>query len=251
MSTPVLYSVSEGIATITLNRPDRLNAINPELLSDFKSALDQANVDGDVHAIILCGAGRAFCAGDDLKEFDQQVRNPIETRAYIEHIQDITRGLCLNDKMVVGAIHGWAVGGGLEWTTNCDFVVMAQSCRFFFPEISLGVFVTGGVTRLLVEQIGLQNAREMILFGNRYAASDAEQLGFSWRIVEDEDVMPRARSLTQRITALPSGPVKNLKRALQASTTASLETAMALETEATLEGFLDPLSVDRVRAHLS
>ena len=251
MSTSVLYSVSEGIATITLNRPDRLNAINPELLSDFKSALDQANVDGDVHAIILCGAGRAFCAGDDLKEFDQQVRNPIETRAYIEHIQDITRGLCLNDKMVVGAIHGWAVGGGLEWTTNCDFVVMAQSCRFFFPEISLGVFVTGGVTRLLVEQIGLQNAREMILFGNRYAASDAEQLGFSWRIVEDEDVMPLARSIAQRIAALPSGPVKNLKRALLASTTASLETAMALETEATLEGFLDPLSVDRVRAHLS
>ncbi len=251
MSTTVLYSVSEGIATITLNRPDRLNAINPELLSDFKSALDQANVDGDVHVIILCGAGRAFCAGDDLKEFDQQVRNPIETRAYIEHIQDITRGLCLNDKMVVGAIHGWAVGGGLEWTTNCDFVVMAQSCRFFFPEISLGVFVTGGVTRLLVEQIGLQNAREMILFGNRYAASDAEQLGFSWRIVEDEDVMPRARSLAQRIAALPSGPVKNLKRTLQASPNASLETAMVLETEATLEGFLDPLSVDRVRAHLS
>ena len=251
MSTTVLYSVSEGIATITLNRPHRLNAINPELLSDFKSALDQANVDSDVQAIILCGAGRAFCAGDDLKEFDQQVRNPIETRAYIEHIQDITRGLCLNHKMVVGAIHGWAVGGGLEWTTNCDFVVMAQSCRFFFPEISLGVFVTGGVTRLLVEQIGLQNAREMILFGNRYAASDAEQLGFSWRIVEDEDVMPLARSLAQRIAALPSGPVKNLKRALQASSTASLETAMALETEATLEGFLDPLSIDRVRAHLS
>ena len=251
MSTTVLYSVSEGIATITLNRPHRLNAINPELLSDFKSALDQANLDSDVQAIILCGAGRAFCAGDDLKEFDQQVRNPMETRAYIEHIQDITRGLCLNHKMVVGAIHGWAVGGGLEWTTNCDFVVMAQSCRFFFPEISLGVFVTGGVTRLLVQQIGLQNAREMILFGNRYAASDAEQLGFSWRIVEDEDVMPTARSLAQRIAALPSGPVKNLKRALQTSPTASLETAMALETEATLEGFLDPLSVDRVRAHLS
>ena len=67
MSTTVLYSVSEGIATITLTPPDRLNAINPELLSDFNSALNQANGDGDVHAIILCGAGRAFCAGDDLK----------------------------------------------------------------------------------------------------------------------------------------------------------------------------------------
>ena len=251
MSTTVLYSVSEGIATITLNRPHRLNAINPELLSDFKSALDQANDDYEVKAIILCGAGRAFCAGDDLKEFGQQVRNPIETRAYIEHIQEITRGLCLNDKMVVGAIHGWAVGGGLEWATNCDFVVMAQSCRFFFPEISLGVFVTGGVTRLLVEQIGLQNAREMILFGERYSASDAKQLGFSWRIVEDEDVIPIAKSLAQRIAVLPPGPVKNLKQALQTSPAASLEAAMALETEATLEGFLDPLSADRVRDRLS
>jgi len=251
MNTTVLYSVSDGIATITLNRPHRLNAINPELLSDFKSALDQANADGDVQAIILCGAGRAFCAGDDLKEFSQQILDPNETRAYIQRIQDITRGLCLNNKMVVGAIHGWAVGGGLEWTANCDFVVMAQSCRFFFPEISLGVFVTGGVTRLLVEQIGLQKAREMILFGERYSASDAEKLGFSWRIVEDEDVMPIARSLAQRIAVLPRGPVKHLKQALQTSPTASLEAAMALETEATLKGFLDPLSADRVRDRLS
>ena len=126
-----------------------------------------------------------------------------------------------------------------------------QSCRFFFPEISLGVFVTGGVTRLLVEQIGLQKAREMILFGERYSASDAEKLGFSWRIVEDEDVMPIARSLAQRIAVLPRGPVKHLKQALQTSPTSSLEAAMALETEATLKGFLDPLSADRVRDRLS
>ncbi len=250
MNTTVLYSVSEGIATITLNRPHQLNAINPELLSGFNSALDQANADTDVHAIILCGAGRAFCAGDDLKEFNQQVRDPTEARAYIERIQDITRGLCFNDKMVVGAIHGWAVGGGLEWTTNCDFVVMAQSCRFFFPEISLGVFVTGGVTRLLVEQIGLQNAREMILLGNRYSANEAEKLGFSWRITEDDEVMPTARSLAQRIASLPAGPVKNLKQALRESPTANLEAAMALETEATLEGFLDPLSAERIRDRL-
>ena len=78
MNTTVLYSVSEGIATITLNRPHRLNAINPELLSDFKSALDQANADDDVQTIMLCGAGRAFCAGDDLKEFSQQILDPNE-----------------------------------------------------------------------------------------------------------------------------------------------------------------------------
>ncbi len=153
--------------------------------------------------------------------------------------------------MVVGAIHGWAVGGGLEWVINCDFVVMAQSCRFFFSEISLGVFVTGGVTRLLVEQIGLQNARKMILLGERYSASDAVELGFSWQIAEDDEVTPLARSLAQQIAVLPAGPVKNLKQALRESPTANLESAMALETQATLEGFLDPLSADRVRNRLS
>jgi enoyl-CoA hydratase/carnithine racemase len=153
--------------------------------------------------------------------------------------------------MVVGAIHGWAVGGGLEWVINCDFVVMAQSCRFFFSEISLGVFVTGGVTRLLVEQIGLQNARKMILLGERYSASDAVELGFSWQIAGDDEVTSLARSLAQQIAVLPAGPVKNLKQALRESPTANLESAMALETQATLEGFLDPLSADRVRNRLS
>lgn len=251
MNSTVLYSVHDGVATIALNRPHRLNAINPELLTDFKLVLDTANADSGVRAIVLRGEGRAFCAGDDLKEFDQQVGEQADTRTYIESIQDITRGLCLNDKMVVGAIHGWAVGGGLEWAINCDFVVMAESCRFFFSEVSLGVFVTGGVTRLLVDQIGLQRAREMILLGERYAATDAAQLGFDWRVVGDNDFVEAAESLAQRIALLPAGPVRNLKRALRESAGADLESVMALETEATVEGFLDPHSADRVRKQLA
>ena len=102
MTDTVLYEVSDAVATVTLNRPDRLNAINPELLSDLLVALRQANADPAVHVIVLTGAGRAFCAGDDLKEFESQVGTPAQTRAYIEKIQDVTRALCLNRKMVVG-----------------------------------------------------------------------------------------------------------------------------------------------------
>ena len=110
MTETVLYEVTDAVASVTLNRPERLNAINPALLGDLTAALMRANADPTVHAIILRGAGRAFCAGDDLKEFDSQVGTETETRAYIERIQDVTRALCLNRKMVIGAIHGWAVG---------------------------------------------------------------------------------------------------------------------------------------------
>ena len=250
MSNPVLYSTQSGVATISLNRPKRLNAINPELLKTLHDAIQAANDDDNVRVILLRGQGRAFCAGDDLKEFDQQVGTESETRAYIENIQKITHGLCLNKKMVVGAIHGWAVGGGLEWVINCDFVVMARTTRFFFPEISLGIFVTGGVTKLLVEQIGLSRAREMILLGEKYAAADALRLGFDWRIVEDSQVFEVGNDLAKRITALPVNPVRNLKRTLRESSTLTLEQTLTLETKATVEGFLDPQSAELVRERL-
>ena len=251
MTDTVLYDASDAIATVTLNRPERLNAINPELLADLLQALRKANADPTVHVIVLGGAGRAVCAGDDLKEFDSQVGTPAETRAYIERIQDVTRALCLNRKMVVGAIHGWAVGGGLEWTINCDFVLMANDAQFFFPEVSLGIFVTGGVTRLLSQQIGTARARRMILLGERYAAKDVPTLGFDWQVVAPDEVAAQARALALRIAALPQGPVRDLKQALRESAGSDLEGAMAIETEATLRGFLDPESTKRVRGRLA
>ena len=250
MTDTVLYEVSDAVATVTLNRPDRLNAINPELLSDLLDALRQANADPAVHVIVLTGAGRAFCAGDDLKEFESQVGTPAQTRAYIEKIQDVTRALCHNRKMVVGGIHGWAVGGGLEWVINCDFVVMADNARFFFPEVSLGIFVTGGVTRLLPQQIGTAKARRMILLGERYSAQDVPMLGFDWQIVAADDMAAQAHALAANIAALPQGPVRDLKQALRESAGTDLEGAMAIETEATLRGFLDPVSAERARDRL-
>ena len=251
MTDTVLYEVSDAVATVTLNRPDRLNAINPELLSDLLVALRQANADPAVHVIVLTGAGRAFCAGDDLKEFESQVGTPAQTRAYIEKIQDVTRALCLNRKMVVGGINGWAVGGGLEWVINCDFVVMADNARFFFPEVSLGIFVTGGVTRLLTQQIGTPKARRMILLGERYSAQDVPMLGFDWQIVAADDMTAQAHALAANIAALPQGPVRDLKQALRESAGTDLESAMAIETEATLRGFLDPESAERARDRLT
>lgn len=240
MNQTVISELSDGLCTITLNRPDRLNAINPELLAELKAALERANADPKTGAIVLRGAGRAFCAGDDLKEFDRHAGTEAETRAYVEAIQDITRAMVLGDKMVIAAVHGWAVGGGLEWMINCDLAVLAEGTRCFFPEVSLGLFVTGGVTALLPATVGLLKTREMILFGERFDAAQALEMGLAWKVVPEAQVFTEAEAAARRIMALPAHSVAALKQVLARAPGHGLEAAMALETEATLAGFLHP-----------
>jgi len=244
--TVLTEDAGDGVRVLTLNRPQRLNAINAALLEDLVAALSAADRDPAVRAIVLTGAGRAFCAGDDLKEFGAQAGDEKATRAYIERIQDVTRAILGGDTPVVGAIRGWAVGGGLEWVINCDFAVAAEGTRFFFPETSLGVFVTGGVTELLPRLVGLQRARELLLLGERFDAAAAHGWGLVWKVVPEPELLPTALATARRIAALPPGPVRDLRRILARRGGGGLDAAMAAETDATLRGFLDPETAKRV-----
>ncbi len=248
MTDTVLSELLAGVRTITLNRPESLNAMNRTLVSDVLAAFRQANGDTETRAIVFRGAGRAFCAGDDLKEHGE---TPIEdagaARAFCEMIQDITREIVLGEKMVVGAIHGWAVGGGLEWAIDCDLPIFAESTRCFFPEVNLGVFVTGGVTSILPKIIGLTRAKELILFGERFDAQRAQEMGLAWRVVPDDQVFNEAESVAKRIAELPAGAVADLKRVLNRACCLDVEAALTLETEAAVRGFLEPETVERIR----
>jgi enoyl-CoA hydratase/carnithine racemase len=246
--TVLTEEAGDGVRVVTLNRPQRLNAITPELLEDLIAALQAADRDPAIHAVVLTGAGRAFCAGDDLKEFGSQSTDAATTRAYIERIQDVTRAMLLGDTPVVGAMRGWAVGGGLEWMINCDFAIAAEGTRFFFPEISLGVFVTGGVTELLPRLVGLQRARALIMLSERFDAAQALAWGLLAKVVPDAELMPEALALARRVAALPTGPVRDLRRILARRSGAGLDAAMVAETEATIRGFLDPDTAKRVAA---
>ena len=248
MAEEVLRETRDGVSTITLNRPERLNAINPALLDGLNAALAAAHADDAVRAVVLRGAGRAFCAGDDLKEFDAQAGSPAETRAYIETIQDVTRHLVYGAKPVVAAAHGWAVGGGLEWLVGSDLVVMGRGTRCFFPEISLGVMVTGAVTVLLPRLAGLQRARAAMLLGERFDAEAAREMGIAWRVVDDEAVGTEAHAVAEQIAALPARAAQSLKRVMAHAGHLDLEAVMQLETEATVQGFLDPETSERVAA---
>jgi len=244
--TVLTEDAGDGVRVVTLNRPDRLNAIVPALLDELVAALRAADRDPAIRAVVLTGAGRAFCSGDDLKEFGEQSSDEKTTRAYIERIQDVTRAIVLGDTPVVGAIRGWAVGGGLEWTINCDFAIAAEGTRFFFPEISWGVFVTGGVSELLPRLVGLARARELIMLGERFDAAQAREWGLIWKVVPDGDLLPTALALARRIAALPPGPVRDLRRILARRDGGGLDAAMAAETDATVRGFLDPETATRI-----
>jgi enoyl-CoA hydratase/carnithine racemase len=150
-------------------------------------------------------------------------------------------------KPVVGAINGWAVGGGFEWAINCDFPIWGESARGFFPEVSLGIFVTGAVTSLLPALVGLNTAREMLLLGQEYDAATLLELGVAWRVVPDDQLMDEARSVAARLAALPSPAVSRMKRALNVGAVTDLRAALAVETEATVAGMLDPDTTRRMQ----
>ncbi len=237
-----------AVSVVTLNRPELLNAISGELLEDFHRALDRVNRDASVHAIVIAGEGRAFCAGDDLKEFDRQSESDASIREHIERIQRITRDLMFNDKPVIGAIHGFAVGGGFEWLLNCDMVVAADDLVCFFPEMAWGQFVTGGVTYLLPQSVGYQRAMELWLLGERQGAQQLLAMGIVNRVVARDVLLDTALEIAQRIAGVSRQSVSMLKRLVNRDLTTALAHSMDLETDATIDAFKNPDAAERVAA---
>jgi len=238
---------ANGVRTIMLNRPDSLNAMNRQLIDDVALAFDDANADSATRVIIFTGNGRAFCAGDDRHEHIHP-ENETQARELVNAIQRATQAIVMGAKPVVGAINGWAVGGGFEWAINCDFPIWGQSAKGFFPEVSLNLFVTGAVTSLLPALVGLNKAREMLLLGDRYGADDLWEIGLAWRVVSDDTLMDEAHQVANKLSELPTLSVRAMKRVLNQSASNDLNKALDLETEATIAGFLDPETTRLLKA---
>jgi enoyl-CoA hydratase/carnithine racemase len=234
-----------GVRTITLNRPKSLNAMNRQLIAEVAQAFEEADADAQTRVIIFTGAGRAFCAGDDLDEHAAP-SSEAAARAHVRAIQRVTEAMCFTDKPVIGAINGWAVGGGFEWAIDCDFPIWAESAKAFFPELHWGMFVTGGVTSLLPALVGLNKAREMMVFGERYDAASLLAAGVAWRVVPDGHLMAEAQATAEKLLALSQRSLRAMKRVLRETGAADLRRALDLETEATVESFLDPDTTARI-----
>jgi len=235
------------VSVVTLNRPQRLNAISAPMLDELHTALEQAHADPQTRAIVLTGAGRAFCAGDDLKEFEQQSSSDTAIARMCEDIQRITRDIMFGPKLVIAAARGYAVGGGLEWMLNCDLVVAADDLVCFFPEMGLGHFVTGGVTHLLPQLVGYQRAMELFVLGERQDAASLHRMGMVNRIVPVNELLPHALELACQVASRSTAATRHLKRVIMSQQRSQLASALELEREAAMQCFADADTADRIQ----
>ena len=243
----VLTEQRGAVRHIVLNRPEALNAINDALVPALTQAFRDANADEATRAIVFRGAGRAFCAGADLKA-RKIAGSEAAARARAHAIQDVTRAIVFGDVPVVGAIHGWAVGGGFEWALNCDFPIWAESARGFFPEVSWGLFVTGGVSAILPNLIGLQKTKELLMLGERYGAAALHDLGIAWRVAADDALLDEAETVAERLAALPVRAVRDMKRTLNRAAYGDVAEALEREVDAVARSYNDPETFERIAA---
>ncbi|MEJ8823162.1 enoyl-CoA hydratase/isomerase family protein [Variovorax humicola] len=246
---PTVSLATQGAASlVTLDRPERLNAIGARLLEDLHLALVEAHADSNTRVIVLTGAGRAFCAGDDLKEFAEQAATSESVAAMGAQVQQITRDIIFGPKLVIGAVHGYAVGAGFEWVLNCDMVVAADDLVAFFPEMALGQFVTGGVTRLLPQLVGYQRAVELIVLGERLDASALQRLGLVNRVVPRDAMLSTALELAGQVADRSQMATLQLKKVMTSQMRAQLDAALGLEEQAAMACFSNPDTAQRVDA---
>ena len=247
----VLSSRAGAVCTITLNRPDSLNAINADMLGRLLSALIAANADPDVVVILLRGAGRAYCAGKDLKEHEGHSADPAAVRKELDVLQDISRQLLFSDKIVLAGAHGWAVGGGFEWLLGCDLIILAAGTRMFLPEMALGLFVTGGTTALLPRLIGVSRAKALILSGRKFDAHEALEMGLAWQVVATDEFDATLIRVAQELAALPGGSARELKKVINNAQREEIERALQVEAEQALRTTLDPDTAKRIARALN
>ncbi|WP_022667677.1 enoyl-CoA hydratase/isomerase family protein [Desulfospira joergensenii] len=194
----VLYCRKERAGIITLNRPHRLNAINLDLLKNFMEQLDRARQDTQARVIILTGEGKAFCAGEDLKE-TAEGKSLEQWMDEAERLQEVQRMTMKLGKPIIAAIPGYALGGGCEFAMGCDIRIASEKAVLGFPETTVGMTVTNAGTKLLTHLVGLGKAKELVLTGDFIDAAEAGKIGLVNRVVAHENLMEESLAMADKI----------------------------------------------------
>jgi enoyl-CoA hydratase len=231
---PVLIEREDDLLTLTLNRPERLNAVSPPLYRELVAALSDAAGDQLIRAVVLTGSGRAFSVGADLKAHASEPLDEEGRRQYVEWAQEANWRLQMLPQPVVAAVNGHAIGGGLEMALSSDFMIVAEDAKLRFPEVSLGTFLGGGVTQTLAARVGLPRARELLLLGEFFSGADAADMGLADRAVPAARVVEEARELAARLARKAPRSLSRAKRLLNLAAGLPRRRVLDLEAEALL-----------------
>ena len=217
-------------AKIVLNRPERMNAWSNGLSDDLLTALREVGHDNEIRAVLLTGAGRAFCAGADLKE--RNALSDKQWRSQHETFERMFRAVRDCPIPVIAAVNGAAYAGGLELVLHCDFAYASATAKFALTEVSLGIMPGGGGTQTLPRVVGERRAKELILSARPFSAQDALAWGVVNRLCQPGGVVPDALEVASRIASLAPLAVLQAKHAVRAGLHRDLDSAMQLEIEA-------------------
>jgi enoyl-CoA hydratase/carnithine racemase len=227
MSSDVGFSIEDRIATIVLNRPQKLNAVTPEMADAIVALIDRCNRDDGVRCVIVTGAGeRSFCAGSDISELDRY-DTPWNFRNRPDYCDAVRRLL----KPSIAAINGYAFGGGLETALSCDIRIAATTAQFAAPEIKLGWIGGGGMAAFLAHSIGPSNAALMIMSGDPIPAEQALAWGLVSEVVPPSPLLTRARAIATTIASRAPIAAETAKLNLRAAFTMPLEKAIEYERD--------------------
>jgi 2-(1,2-epoxy-1,2-dihydrophenyl)acetyl-CoA isomerase len=198
----------QGLATLTLNAPDKLNAVSRRMIAEIKQAWEEIGSDGSVRAVLLTGTGRGFCAGADLADPDR--KNDADSGSALDKFfNPVIRTMRALPKPIVAAVNGVAAGVGMSFAMAADIAIAAKSASFLQAFSRIGLLPDGGSTWFLPRLVGEQRARALAMLAPQISAEQAKQWGLIWDVVEDAALMPTATELAQR---LANGPTQSLAR---------------------------------------
>ena len=235
----IVVQVKEGIATITFNRPEVLNALNGDLLKEFSHVLDEIAADEDISGLILTGAGeKAFVAGADIREFP--TFNALKAKSFSETGHILMNKLQELPIPVIAAVNGFALGGGCEVALACDFIYASENAMFGLPEITLGIIPGFGGTQRLSRLIGMSMAKEMIFTGKMIPAAEAKNIGLANMVCSQEQLMDEVIKTAKTIASKGKVSVRAAKQAINNGMNVNLATGCSIEIDAFALCFTSP-----------
>ncbi len=245
----VRFEKADGIATITMNRPERLNALDVETGAELLKAVEDCEADPEVRVVVLAGAGRAFSAGGDVKAFSESLDDP--TSYFKQLIPRLHAGILAIrriPKPVIARVHGFAAGAAMSLTMACDLVVAAENARFNVAYVGVGLSPDGGATYFLPRLVGPRKALEIFLTGEIIGAAEAARLGLVNRVVPDAELEEATRDLALRLARGPALALARSKELVNRSLGATLEGQLDDEEETILRSVTSEDFGEGVRA---
>lgn len=220
-------NIRGGVAWLTMERPDKFNAVTREMAMGLQGALDAAASDDEVRAIVITGSGKAFCAGQDLKEATDP---EMELQRIVkEHYNPLIQRIRTIEKPVLAAVNGVAAGAGANIALACDIVVAKSSASFIQAFSKIGLIPDSGGTFMLPRLVGWQKASALMMLGEKVSAEEAEQMGMIYQVVPDDNFESTVDALAQKLALMPTRALALTKLALNKSMTNAMDTQLSLE----------------------